>query len=285
MNGTAVDETPASWRVPGADVPVDLVAVREAIVRVGEEAAEILGDVTDFGAPVPRSEWTAGDAAAHLILVLRGFTAAIEGRLDAWGTPEGQEIARVLADVGHPLEAGRLAGHLRDAVPAFVHAAAGKSPDHRFSTPWYEVDKTNLVGPMTCLVLGEVVLHGCDVAMAIGRPWPIDPEDSRRIISGVFPVKAPALVNPDTAGGVRASFELHVDGGPEMVVRFCDGDVTVEPGASGPVDCHLGGDPEAVLLLGYGRADVEELFAQGRVRAWGDDPSLGPRFKSFLKNP
>ena len=285
MAGTAADTNTAFWRVPYADIPVDLVAVREALERVGEEVARLVGQVTDFRAPVPDSKWTAGDVVAHLILALRGFTASIEGRLGVWGSPEGQELVRALADIGDPLEPSRVAGHLRDAVPAFVAAAAAKSPEHRFPTPWYAVDKTNLVGPMTCLVLGEVALHGRDIAMAIGRSWSIDPEESRRIISGVFPVKAPTLVNPDTAGGVRASYELHVDGGPEMVMRFHDGAVTVEPGRSGEVDCHLGGDPEAMLLLGYGRVDVEELFAQDRLRAWGDDPALGPRFKSLLKNP
>lgn len=285
MTGTAAGMDTVLWRVPHADIPVDLVAVRDAIGRAGEAVAHLVGEVTDFGAPVPDSEWTAGDAVAHLVLVLRGFTAAIEDRLGVWGSPEGQELVGALADIGSPLEPGRVAGHLRDAVPTFVAAAAARSPDHRFPTPWYDIDKTNLVGSMTCLVLGEVVLHGCDIAMAIGRPWPIDPEDSRRIISGVFPVKAPTLVNPDTAGDVRASYELHVDGGPELVVRFRDGAATVEPGGSGEVDCHLGGDPEAILLLGYGRADVEELFAQNRLRAWGDDPSLGRRFKSLLKNP
>lgn len=285
MNGAAAGTTPVHWRVPFADIPLDLAAVRGAILRVGDEAANVVAEVTDFSAPVPGSEWTAGDAVTHLILVLRGFTAAIDGRLDAWGTPEAQELVRTLSDIGQPLEPDRVAGHLRDALAGLVAAAAMSSPDHRFPTPWYEIDKTNLVGAMTCLILGEVLFHGCDVAMAMDRPWPVEPEDGRRIIGGVFPVKLPVLVDPGTAGAARASYELHVDGGPELVVRFWDGKATVGPGGSAPVDCHLGGDPEALLRLVYGRADVGALFAESRLRAWGDDPSLGPRFGSLLKKP
>jgi hypothetical protein len=285
MNGAVTDTTPAAWRVPGADIPVDLVTVRRAIVRTADTAADLVEGIEDLRAPVPGSDWSAAEAATHLILVLRAFAAGMEGRLDAWGTPQGEAIVQALADIGDPLNAASMARQLREAAQTFDHAAVSRPPDHVFATPWYEIDKTNLVGTMTCLVLGEVVLHGHDIATAVGRAWPIDPEDSRRIISGVFPVKALALVNPDTAGDVRATYELHVDGGPDFVVRFHDGTVTVEPGGSCAVDCHLGGDPGAILFLGYGRADPHDLFAQGRLRAWGDDPSLGLTFSTLLKKP
>ena len=47
----------------------------------------------------------------------------------------------------------------------------------------------------------------------------------------------------------------------------------------------LEGDPVAIVLWIYGRVAGEELFATGRVRASGLDPSLGPRFKASMRNP
>ncbi|HEV3498603.1 MAG TPA: hypothetical protein VHA34_19865, partial [Actinomycetes bacterium] len=47
----------------------------------------------------------------------------------------------------------------------------------------------------------------------------------------------------------------------------------------------VGRHPATIVQWVYGRVATDELFASGRVRASGPDPSLGPRFKGFLQNP
>lgn len=269
----------------GVDDPTDYGAARRAIVRVTAQLIDLLIGLDRTDAAIPGLEWTVAGTAAHLVKGFRAFAAAVEGRLDGWGTPAADAVLSSLAEIPDQHDPRTVARQLGHAVDAFLSASADRSPDDRFPTPWYTVDRTNCVGPMTCLLLGELVIHGVDISAGAGRPWPIDADDARRIITGVFPVKIPVLVNPDTTKGLKARVELAVDGGPTLVVQFSDGTATVEPANTGPVDCHVGGDPTAVLLLAYGRAASDELFTQGRLRAWGTDPALGVKFKSYMKNP
>lgn len=37
---------------------------------------------------------------------------------------------------------------------------------------------------LVCVALGEQLLHGYDVATAVGRPWPIDPAPAQPVLYG-----------------------------------------------------------------------------------------------------
>ncbi len=282
MAGTA-DQ--AQWTIPDPVLPIDDEGAREAIGRLGGRAVDLIAGVGDAEIPVPGSDWTLREATCHLITVFRAFGASLEGRLAAWGTPEGAELARTIMDVEGSHDPATLARHLDHAVQAFLAAAGARAPDDVIATPWYARDTSHLVGAMTCLVLGEVALHGWDLAHAAGQPWPIEPEDARRVISGAFPAKAPVIADPETTEGVDLTYEVRVEGGPAFSFRFAGATGEIRPPGTWPADCVLEGDPVAIVLWVYGRVGTEELFAAGRVRASGADPSLGARFKGFMRNP
>jgi hypothetical protein len=142
-----------------------------------------------------------------------------------------------------------------------------------------------VLGAMTCLVLGELVLHGYDIATALGSPWPIEEGHARLIISGVFTSQIPLVVDAEAARGLRAVYQIDVAGGPRFLVSFEDGAAAIEPVGSRPVDCHLVGDPVSMLLFGYGRVGQWPLIARGKLRAWGRKPWLGLRFRRLLLKP
>ena len=244
MTTSAADAAPgALWRVPGADIPIDVAAVRFSILNVAERAAELIAGIVDVGAPVPDSDWTVGDAATHLVVGARAFTAAVEGRLDGWGTPEGESVVRQIFEVDEPHEPTALARQLDGGVHAWFAATAQHCAGRGLCHSLVDPDRNHHLGTIACLILGELVIHGHDLAMAVGRPWPVDPEDARLIIAGVFPAKIPVIVNREATSGVRARYRLDVDGGPTFVVQFDDGVATVHPGGpSAAVDCHVSGD-------------------------------------------
>lgn len=284
------------WTTPEAGVPIDLAAARTAVKVMGRRASQLIRSIPDMGAEVPGSEWTVGDFASHLVIVFRGFTDAVEGRLDYWDERYGRDDlgtwarlaagnARTVQDVSDRHDRDAVARQLDEGVRAFLAATASRSPDYTFRTPWYGRDRTRVLGNMTCLVLGELVLHGYDIATALGRPWPIDPAHARLIISGVFTVMLPLVANPQASRGVNAVYEIRVTGGPRFLVGFDDGAATVEPAGTRPVDCHLVADPVTWLLVGYGRISQWGPITRGKLRAWGRKPWLGPRFKSLLHNP
>jgi hypothetical protein len=78
---------------------------------------------------------------------------------------------------------------------------------------------------------------------------------------------------------------VRLRGGGRAVLRFDDGDLTVEPEPAGPVDCHLSVDPEAFMLVGWGRITQGPAILKGQLFAWGRKPWLGLKLRSLLRNP
>lgn len=284
------------WITPAGGVEINLAAVRAAIPRVAGEVNGLIRSAPSTAMPIPGSAWSVTDTAAHLIVAFEANRDAVEGRLEHWDALYGEGDvhtwsrlaegnARSLREVPDRDNPRVLARRLREAVQAFLAATAERSPDYTYRTPWYGAEQPRALGSMTCLLLGELVLHGYDIARGLGRPWPIDPEDARHIIAGVFTSMIPLAVNTETTRGRRVRYQVDVSGGPHFVVRFEDGTATVEAAGSGPVDCHVAGDPVTMLLFGYGRVGQWGKVASGKLRAWGRKPWLGLSFKRFLLNP
>ena len=77
--------------------------------------------------------------------------------------------ARVIID--YPTrEATALAGHLDEAVAAFVDATAQARGDEQVS--WHAGYILPL-SMMTCVLIGEMLVHGHDIAVATGQPWTV----------------------------------------------------------------------------------------------------------------
>jgi hypothetical protein len=70
--------------------------------------------------------------------------------------------------------------------------------------------------------LGEVLVHGYDIAKATGRPWPIAAHDARLALRAALRLTS-AYINPDTAHGHIGGYDLRIWGGPRVVIRFTTG--------------------------------------------------------------
>ena len=274
----------AQWTIPDPVLPIDDVRARAAIGRLGGPVVALVGGAGDVEIPVPGSEWTFPEATVPCS-PCSGPSARRSGASRRLGDARGRGAGPDDHGGGGPHDPPALARQLDRAVQTLLAAAGARAPDDVMGTPWYGRDTSHRVGAMTCLVLGEVALHGWDLAQAVGQPWPIEPEDARRIISGVFPGKAPVIADPETTEGVDLTYEVRVDGGPAFSFRVAGATGEIRPAGTWPADCILEGDPVAIVLWVYGRVATEERFAAGRVRASGVDPSLGPRFKAFVRNP
>jgi uncharacterized protein (TIGR03083 family) len=243
---------------------------------------------------MPGSDWTVGEAAAHLAVVARAFAAVAAGRpvapagvapdLDDFHERLAQVNARAIAaaETGDPAV---LADRLEGGVAAFLRAVAERPGEDLVATPWYGRGVTCRLDTLTCLAIGEVVVHGYDIARALRRPWPIHPEHARLVVAGVYPAMIPLTVDTEATAGLHAAYELRVRGGPRFVVRFHDGAASVEPPAGRPVDCWMSADPVALLLLGYGRTGPWGPIARGRLVAGGRRPWLALRYWRLLRNP
>ena len=263
-------------------VPIDQAKARAALQAATQQVAALVRSIPDPSLRIPNSEWTVGEAAAHMVLGARVYGECATGHespVTDLGDLAGFN-ARFIREFPER-QAEALAGLLVEAKGAFLTATAGRPGEEPM--PWHE-GHTLPVSLVTCIALGELLTHGYDIAKALGKPWPIKPQHARLIIAGMAPV-LPRFVNEQAARGVRAGYELRIRGGPRFVCRFDDGKLTVEPPSARAVDCHISADPVAFLLVGYGRISQWRPILQGKMVAWGRKPWLAFKFKSLLRNP
>lgn len=273
---------------------IDARDARSCLASAARRTADLVESL-DLERPVPGSEWTVGDTAAHLIFALRGFTLSASGEYELWfaiednfpavRTPVRVEAVNRFFLAAEPRgTAGAMAASITQGVDAFLAATTSLHPDQTIPTPWYGPDETLTVAQATCLLLGEQVVHGYDMAQAVGRPWPISKHDALLVLEGVRPMM-PKLADPDAIGDVSATFELRLGRANRFVVRVADRAVVVEPAADQRIDCHVLADPVALLLLAYGRTSQWHAIGRMKMITWGTKPWLAFRFSSFFSNP
>jgi uncharacterized protein (TIGR03083 family) len=266
--------------------PDELFATARSALDGGvQRLATVIRPMPDLNQPLPgESEWTAREAIAHLVKEFDLYTEI------ATGTPSpvtsftaaafAEDNRHRIADVSEN-DPTKLAFLLEDAAARFLTALRGQ-PGSR-TIVWHaglSVDLTALVE----LLLGEVLLHGYDVAVACRAPWPMPAGEVALVLAGYAPCYEPN-VNPETTRGLTVAYELDLRGVARVVVRFVDGRYSLEPADGGPVDCVISADPVAWLLVGSGRLDQWAAIALGLIEAGGERPELAAGFGDLFIFP
>ncbi len=253
--------------------------VLPALEDTASRFAALVTSAPDTKVPVPACPgWTVRDVAAHVADV------SVQYGREAWtpaavqGAGPGDEQDRGPGTASAEELAGRLHQELA-ALRAQVDRCGGEVP-----TFWFHGEQ--LVGADAALgiLLGELVVHGHDVARALGRPWPVEPAHAALIVEGLNHI-LPGLVRPDRVEGLTASFQLRLRGQASHIWEFLDGRLHVNPPRPGRIDVHISGDPAALLLSMYGRESQWKLIATGRLAAWGRKPWLAFTLISRFRKP
>jgi hypothetical protein len=132
--------------------------------------------------------------------------------------------------------------------------------------------------------LAEHLLHGYDMALAVGRPWPIDPRHAALGLFG-YGRSCGHCLNPTTTAAHTAGYGIELTTGERFTIRFVHGEYRLEPPDSGPVDCTITADPVALLLVGSGRMSQWAAIASGLFEAGGDRPELALGFNNLFLFP
>lgn len=228
-----------------------------------------------------------------MVIGLRGFTDAVTNDSKAWrplipDTPSYRQRLTGLNRItiaAEPRRGAQEAGAaITDAAAVFLAATDGLGPSEKIATPWYGDQATHTVLSATCLLVGEQLIHGYDIAHSVGRRWPMTSDEATVVFEGIRAM-LPLVVDPATAGNMTASFEVHVGRRSRFVVRVADGVVDVGPVGESRVDCHIAGTPRALVLVGYRRISQWQAIGTGRLVAWGRTPWLGLRFVNLFQQP
>jgi hypothetical protein len=284
--------------VPAAPAgPVDEVRRADAHSRAAlacavERSAQLWRSIADSSAPVPGLAWTAGQTAAHVVADMGEYTEALTRHLNgdhaAITIPDGSP-ARVRTAVNdrHLIDVSerdlrRLTDKLEESAASYLAAASAIDTSEHLAI----LTADGLVlepAVMTCLLLGEQLVHGLDIARAARRPWSIGRDDALLVIPAVLSL-APRYLRPSRTNAVNISFELRMRGGRRYRMAIADGTGVVTL-AGEKADCVITADPVAFLLVGSGRVPQLPQLLRGKLRASGRKPWLAAKFGTLLDTP
>ena len=173
-----------------------LAAARDGLADMAERYAGLVEQLADTSVPIPGSAWTVRDAAAHLAGSSRRYAGLVRNEFDVSALPLDKAFldarARSLIADNPETDPKKLAVQIREGVEDFLKATATRPAVHPIA--WYAGLRPHVAG-IVAIYLGEPLLHGYDVANAVGVPWPIDPEYAALALGG-YRLIYPAIFHP-----------------------------------------------------------------------------------------
>jgi uncharacterized protein (TIGR03083 family) len=247
--------------------PGEITDLCDALLSSGAALADLMREIRD-PAPTAVGVWSIGEAAAHVAGSAEYFLAAVLGRttrerLDELGSTAADGLAqdpqRDPAVLSDRLVRGEsaLVGHARH-----VDGDPDVEPFEGVVVP---------LSSVLAIELGEVLVHGFDMARAARLPWTIPPDGAVLALRGYLPL-IPHLVDRSRSQGVRIAVELRIRGMDPVVVRVRDGVASVQPPEGQRVDAHVVADPVSYLLLMWNRVPPWQPMLRGHLVVWGRRP-------------
>ncbi|GAC1611449.1 MAG: hypothetical protein NVS3B26_24440 [Mycobacteriales bacterium] len=230
-------------------------------------------------ARLTQGSWTSWDVAAHLLTVLtrytrRDFTVrdGLAATAEALTTDNAREL-RALGDVGM----AELLRRLDSEFDAYRKVALPL--EQMF--PFHGMQQIDGAGARSN-VLGELLIHGYDLAVSTGRAWPLQQRDLLLVLNGALQV-AGAWLKPEKADGLRLDVALHVRGGHPQVLHIADGTGVVRDLLpSDRPDSVIKSPAVPLALLLYGRLTLPAAIRRGVLIAGGRRPWTGLRVPNLF---
>lgn len=277
-------------------------AVRQALEHASDRAAALVRHGDPLDGPVPGLDWTKAQLVAHLCAICEAFATTLRGEdfverfgkefIGSYGS--GPTFREAVADVNAkvvryasfptPVSA---ADALTSGAAALL-AAFSMHEDLREQrpAPWYGPDVALPVGNLLSLAVSEFLVHGHDLARAVGadlRPSAATAASATAVAAAVMSEMLPRILDQRSASGFTGTFEVRVRGGERFVLRIADGRAWSEPAESRDVDCVITLSAYQALLMGYDRVPAWRVIASGKAWAFGRRPWLGLRFDHLFQ--
>jgi len=253
-------------------------------LRSSLETAAARFDTMVAGADGDRSvtgtDWTVHETAVHVVTTIDRWTSTARGAtLDVVpGLQFGKRMAEInRREIDTPPSDP---DHATGAVARWL----GTVPDPTATLhPWGLPDHDCTPVHATGLLLGEVMVHGLDVARTLGVKWPITAREGIAIFDGVLQM-LPVLYDGTATNGRTFDIDVRVRGRDRGAGLHCTPDVlVVSDGSPSGAPVHLSADPVAWLLVGYGRQSQMSAALTGKIVAWGRKPWLATKFGQLVQ--
>jgi uncharacterized protein (TIGR03083 family) len=231
---------------------------------------ELARRAPDPAAPVPATPgWTVADLVGHVAIETDRYAGEVEGcgEWSASAADIGATNARCLAQLD-TRDVAVLTERIRTRVSDYVAVLASRDLDLRSHGFDGGLLLTSRQG--AGVLLGELTIHGRDLAAATGRRAPLAAATASLVLDGVI-AAMPAMLDPAGAAGVTLSVEIRVRGAGRRRLRLADGTLEVDGPRHGAPDVVISAKPVPFLLLSYGRIGRARALLGGNI-VWGRHP-------------
>ena len=254
-----------------------LMDICEALENAASRYEVLLGQVKDPSLPAV-GDWNVGVTAMHTAASGSYFLSVARGDAEPMAIDSDHSVYH-----DHDLrwDLPELIARFKAGEKALVEYGRGLD-----CNPEVEIFK-GIKAPASTLFsieLSEVLVHGFDIAKASGLEWKIPGDEAAVALSGTFPLWS-QIVDPDSAAGFRARYEIRIRNGACIILDFDDGKLNLENPSEVPVDCRLSFEPVTFLLLTFNRIQPYRAFLQGKMSAGGRRFWLAGKFPNLFRSP
>lgn len=216
--------------------------------------------------------WTVRDVTAHLVTAVRRYATGPAGGMARVSNPAdlpalNEQLLREAAWPPFPDLLTTLhqeAHDLLDQVDGYGEA----QPSYLFNG-----DRPVRADAALGILVGELAVHGGDVAALTARPWPIGAQDLDVVLRGLEQI-LPGWVDPARCHRHTATYRLRPRGGEAHVWTFRNGQLSCDAPGAARADCTVAAQPAALLQVMYRRRSPWRAASTGAVLAWGRRPWL-----------
>lgn len=201
-------------------------------------------DRADGQRPVPNLDWNVAETVAHVLTVVRrGFADRRRSETAA----SVADLNQVVLDETPERDLPVLADLLRRDAHTAIDVVFPKIPEDRVFP--FHGGVTTTMTPALRIVLGEFLVHGYDVAHAVGRPWEITDREALLLAGNEL---LGAWVRPDAP---TERYELQLGDSPP--IRFEVASRRLTP-TDEPPDVVISAAPVDFVLSFYGRKPITD---------------------------
>lgn len=253
------------------------------IESVAGQIAALIDGLPDTSIRLSKSEWTVGEAAAHVGDAQNLFGRLVRGEIVKHGDGTPGSLAHAnkgMLELNRERNGAVLAAALVSNTQEFLRGASASGAAVAVDGPLGHMDLDTLY----TYSLVHLIMHGFPIAAALEGNLVID-RATANLTLPFFKHVLPAVVDQQKAANLRAVYQVRMRGGEKFWVKFEQGAATVYDSKPGRVDCFIFADPVSFMQVGFRWKSQWPMIATGKLFGIGIKPWLAFRFAGLFLPP